>query len=66
MDEKLIQHLVYQAAKTATKQAMEGNPISDIIWMAPRTGTDNWCGHLITIGGGAPVTATETAWWDRK
>ena len=57
-----MQAIINQAVKIATQAAMNGNPVSNIHWVAPATGKGSATGHFVVTYIGE-MSGSRVPWW---
>ena len=59
-----MQSVINQAVQIATQSAMNGNPVSNIHWVAPTKGSDSAKGvFAVTYVG--EMSGSQVPWWDK-
>ena len=59
----IMQSVIDHAVRIATRAAMNGKPVSRVIWIAPTSPTENASGSFL-IEVCRPLSASDRAPWD--
>lgn len=60
-----MQKIIDRAVNIATRAALRGNPVEQILWVPPRTSSQDADG-VFAIKYAEPMSASETAPWDKQ
>jgi hypothetical protein len=60
------QNVLDRAVNTATRAALNGHPVSRIVWIPPQTATQHPLGSFVITYADHSMSATETAPWDKS
>jgi len=63
MDTRMIQEIVNEAVKVATRAAMNKTPVQQVVWVPPRTAMEDYRGSFVVVPCG-PLDAGTTPPWE--
>lgn len=63
MQDDYIQEIVNRAARIATKNAVDGNPVAGIAWIPPQSSSGDLFGDFVVIPC-PPLSSSDIAPWE--